>query len=185
MRHCRTKSKDSRTTTKHGKWHLPGKNLWIAGSFWNLPVFCIVKSRFRNPPAWHRALPGPSGPEPQESPKGVHPGASGPGEPQRVHPGVRKESKKSPKLRFGLFSDSGAHSLGTLGLPGAGGPGTPFRTLFGLFWGSGPEGPGSTLCQAGGFPNRDSSLWRLVGADFWEGDARKHVSVKRGEAFSE
>ena len=54
--------------------------------------------------------------------------------------GVRKESKKSPKLRFwtlfglrgALFGDSGAPRGGTR-----------FRTLFGLFWGSGPEGPGS------------------------------------------
>ena len=64
--------------------------------------------------------------------------------------------EKSPKTQlqtlFRLFSDSGAHSLGTLGLPGAGGPGTPFRTLFGLFWGSGPEGPGSPVCQSRGFP---------------------------------
>ena len=36
--------------------------------------------------------------------------------------------------------------------PGAGGLGTPFWTLFGLFGGSGPEGPGRPLCQAGGFP---------------------------------
>ena len=53
---------------------------------------------------------------------------------------------------FGLSSDSGAHSLGTLGLPGAGGPGTPFRTLFGLFWGSGPEGPEPSV-PGRGVPN--------------------------------
>ena len=43
------------------------------------------------------------------------------------------------------------HSLGTLGLPGTGGPGRPLWTLFGLFWGSGPGGPRSPLCQARGF----------------------------------
>ena len=53
-------------------------------------------------------LAGPSGPEPQKSPKGC---------------------------------------------PGASGPGTPFRTLFGLFWG--PEGPGSPLCQAGGLLSQE------------------------------
>ena len=107
-----------------------------------------------NPPAWHRVLPGPSGPEPQKSPKGC-PGPEAPGSP-RVLEECAPESEKSPKKQlrtlFGLFSDSGAHSSGTLELPRAGSPGTPFRTLFGLFWGSGPEGPGSTLCQAGGFP---------------------------------
>ena len=72
-----------------------------------------------------------------------------PQSPQRVRHGVRKESTNSPKLRFwtlfglrgALFGDSGA-SRG----------GTPFRTLFGLFWGSGPEGPGRPLCLVGVFP---------------------------------
>ena len=108
---------------------------------------------FRNPLAWHRGLPGPSGPEPQKSPKRVRKGVPGPEpqSPQRVCPGVCKDSKKSPKLRFWtLFGLRGA-LFGNLGLPGARGPGTPFRTLFGLFWGCGPEGPGSPLCQAGGF----------------------------------
>ena len=92
---------------------------------------------------------------------------SRPGEPQspqRVRHGVRKESKKSPKLRFwtrfgpklrfwtlfglhgGLFGDSGAPRGGT-----------PFRTLFGLFWGSGPEGPGKALCLARGFIIMDTA----------------------------
>ena len=102
-------------------------------------------------------LPGPSGPEPQKSPKRVRkgvpapPAAGSPRSPKECAP----ESEKSPKTQlrtlFRLFSDSGAHSLGTLGLPGAGGRGTPLWTLFGLVWGSGPEGPGSPLCQAGGF----------------------------------
>ena len=63
------------------------------------------------------------------------------------------ESEKSPRTQLRtLFGHCAAHSLGTLGLPGAGGLGTPFWTLFGLFWGSGPEGPGRPLCQAGDFP---------------------------------
>ena len=84
----------------------------------------------------------------------------------RVREECAPESEKSPKrvrsCVFGLFSDSGGHSSGTVGLPGAGGPGTPFRTLFGLFWGSGPEGPGSTLCQAGGFPNFGGDVLGLL-----------------------
>ena len=97
----------------------------------------LFDSGVRNPPAWHRVLPGPSGPEPQKSPKRVRKGALGP--PVPGSPGVPEEwhcapeSEKSPKrvrsCIFGLFSDSGAHSLGTPGLPGARGPGAPFRTL--------------------------------------------------------
>ena len=78
----------------------------------------------------------------KKSPKGCA-GASGPGErqcPQRV----RLESEKSPKMQlrtlFGRFSDFGTHSLGTLALPGTGGPEHPF----GLFSDScgvpGPKG---------------------------------------------
>ena len=58
---------------------------------------------------------------------------------------VAVASHNWPKTLFGLFSDSVVESLGTLWLPGAGHP-------FGLFWGSGPEGPGRPLCLAGGFP---------------------------------
>ena len=104
------------------------------------------RSRLRNPPAWHRGLPGPSGPESEKSPKGC-PRASNPGEPQspqRVRPGVRKESTKSPKLRFwtlfglrgALFGDSGAprgrrprHTLSD-----------SFRTFLG-FWARGAREP--------------------------------------------
>ena len=67
-----------------------------------------------------------------------------------VRPGVRKESKKSPKLRFwtlfglrgALFGDSGAHRGRR--------PRDTLVDSFRLFWGSGPEGPGSPLCQASG-----------------------------------
>ena len=96
------------------------------------------------PPAWHRGLPGRSGPESQKSPKRVRTGcsgASGPGEPQSPQR-VRPDSE-SKKRSYGLFSDS----LGTLNLPRPSGPGTPFRTLFGpslsflslFFWDKGKE----------------------------------------------
>ena len=73
-----------------------------------------------------------------------------PQSPQRVRPGVRKESKRSPKLRFWtLFGLRGA-LFGDSGAPRRRRPGTPFRTLSGLFWGSGPKGP-RALCAARGF----------------------------------
>ena len=82
----------------------------------------IVRRRLGNPPAWHRVLPGPSGPEPQKSPKRVRKGAPGPPAPRsaRVPKSAPRSPKRVPKTQlrtlFGLFSDSGAHSLGTLGL---------------------------------------------------------------------
>ena len=81
------------------------------------------------------------------------PGSFGPGEPQspqRVRPGVRKESKKSPKrlLTLTLFGLRGA--LFGDWAPRGQRPRTPFRTLLGLFWGSGPEGHWRPLCQAVG-----------------------------------
>ena len=36
----------------------------------------------------------------------------------------------------------------------AGGPGTPFRTVSGLFWGSGLFGPGDLSARPGGFPRK-------------------------------
>ena len=113
------------------------------------------------PPARHRGLPDPSGPEPQKSPKGCpvrgapESPKNAPRSPRRVQ---KKESKKSPKsvrTLFGLFSDSFRTPWRTLwGLWGSL-DGTPFRTLFGLFWGSGPEGSGRPLCLAGGFPMQE------------------------------
>ena len=78
-----------------------------------------------------------------------------------MRPGVRKESKKSPKLRFWtLFGLRGA-LFGDSGAPGAGRPGTPFRTLFGLFSDSfgvpGPKGPGALCARRGGVPNAECS----------------------------
>ena len=95
------------------------------------------------PPVWHGGLPGPSCPEPQKSPKRARKGVPGPPGPS---PRLPKE------CALGLEFPNGAHSLGTLGIPGTGAPGTPFRTLFGLFWGSGPEGPGALRARPGGFP---------------------------------
>ena len=70
----------------------------------------------------------------------------GPKSAQRVRPGVSKESEKSLKsdfrTLFGLFRDSGAHSLGTFGA-------LPRGTLSGLFSDSsgvpGPKGPGDPV----------------------------------------
>ena len=78
----------------------------------------------RNPPAWHRGLPGPWGPEPQKSPKRVREGVPGPPAPAsprmpKERPGLPKESKKATSDFFW----------------------TPGRTLW-AFWGSpGPEAP--------------------------------------------
>ena len=99
----------------------------------------------------HTGSPGPFGPENpgrvrKESRKST-PG-QGPKSPERVRPGVPKESEKSLKpdfwTLFGLFWDSGAHSFGTFGALSQG-------TLSGLFSDSSgvdssgvlrPEGPG-------------------------------------------
>ena len=104
------------------------------------------------PPARHRGPPGLSGPEPQTSPKRVRNGVPPRGGSPRVPKECTTESEKSPKTQlrtlFGLFSDCVAHSLRTLGLPGAG-------HHFGLFLDSGPKGPGRPLCLAGGFPTQN------------------------------
>ena len=110
----------------------------------------------RNPPGLAQRAPGPFGPGTPKESERVSRGLWPQG-PKECAPESEKSLKRVRTCVFGLFSDSGAHSLGTLGLPGASGPGTPFRTLFGLFWGSGPEGPGSPLCQAGG----GSKCWGL------------------------
>ena len=108
-----------------------------------------------------QGLPGPSGPEPRKSPKRVrkeYPG-QGPKSAQRVRPGVSKESEKSLKsdfrTLFGLFRDSGAHSLGTFGAL----PRSSFRTLFGLFRGSGPEGPGRSCV---GRSRSQAKSWKVA-----------------------
>ena len=73
--------------------------------------------------------------------------AGEPQSPQRVRHEVRKESKNAASDSFWtLFGLRGA-LFGTLGLPGAGHP-------FGLFWGSGPEGPRRSLCLVGAFPRK-------------------------------
>ena len=106
--------------------------------------FCGL-SRVAIGPAPHTGSPELFGPgTPEESEKNPERATSTPGQgpksPQRVRPGVSKKSEKSlkPDFRtlFGLFGDSGVHSLGDFWGPG---PGHSFRTLFGLFRGSRPE----------------------------------------------
>ena len=79
---------------------------------------------------------------------------------QKVHPNFAKTwEDKFLGIPFLAPKNAASGSFWTLfglqgalfGLPRAGGRGTPFRTLLGLFWGSGREGPGRPLCQAGGF----------------------------------
>ena len=85
--------------------------------------------------------PAPFGPRtPEKSPERV-PRSGAPRVPKRVRPGVSKESEKSPtllRLRGALFRDSGGPA-----------PGDSFGTLFGLFQGSEPEGPGRPCAGQG------------------------------------
>ena len=85
--------------------------------------------------------------ESETSPKGRPiPGSS------RVSKECATESEKSPKrvrsCVFGLFSDSVAHSLGTLGLPGAGRPFGLFSDSFGVL--GRLQGPGDLCAWSGG-----------------------------------
>ena len=66
---------------------------------------------------------------------------------------VRKESKKRS---FGLFLTPERTLWGLWGSPDPD-AWTPFWTLFGLFWGSEPEGRRRPRCLAGGFPIKSSS----------------------------
>ena len=118
--------------------------------------FRIRNRKDCNHPGLAQRATGPFEPgtpkESKKSPKGC-PEASSPGEPQspqRVRPGVRKESKKSLKLRFWtLFGLRGA-LVGDSGARGAGGPGTPFRTLLGF------RALRSPLCpRSGGLQRKD------------------------------
>ena len=115
-----------------------------------------LRVALRNPPAWHRGLPGPSGPEPQKSPKRVHKGVPGPPAPEspkvpkECAPESEKNVKKVRSCVFGLFSDSGAYSLGTVGLPGPEAPGHPFGLVSDSFGVAGPKGPGALCARPGG-----------------------------------
>ena len=114
------------------------ESLSFVGLAQQVPLLSEVSKRVGNPPAWHRGLPGPSGPEPQKSPKRVRKGVPGPPAPgsPRVPKECAPESEKSPKTQlrtlFRLFSDSGAHSLGTLGLRPRDTLPDCFRTLLGF-----------------------------------------------------
>ena len=86
-------------------------------------------------------LPNPSGLEPRKSPKRVLKESPGTGLPES-RKSVPRSPKRVRKLGFGLFSDSFETPGRTLsGLWGSC-PGGSFGTLFGLFRGSAPEGPG-------------------------------------------
>ena len=92
-----------------------------------------------------QGLPGPSGPEPRKSPKRVrkeYPGA-GPQKCPKSAPRslerVRKESESQILDSFRTLSRLRGALFGHFWGPA---PGYSFRTLFGLFRGSGPEGSG-------------------------------------------
>ena len=97
--------------------------------------------RIGNPPARHRGLPGPSRPEPRKRPKRVRKGVPCRGAP-RVRHGARTSPKTQLRTLLGLFSDSVADSLGTLGLAGAGHPLGLFSDSFGV---PGPKGPETSV----------------------------------------
>ena len=84
--------------------------------------------------------------ESERASRGLRP-RRGPRVPKECAP----ESEKSPKTQlrtfFGLFSDSVAHSLGTLGLPRAGPPFGLFSDSFGV---PGPKGPGDLCAWSAG-----------------------------------
>ena len=108
----------------------------------------------------HRGLLGPSGPEPQKSPKRVRKGV-----PPRGAPESPKSPPRSPKRvqkqSEAALLDSFRTPWGTLwGLRGSPGQDT-LRTLFWLFPGSGPEGPGRPLGLVGGVPNF-IHCWRWI-----------------------
>ena len=120
--------------------------------------------------------PGPSGPgtpkESEKSPKGC----PAPGSP-RVPKECATESEKSPKrvrsCVFGLFSDFVVHSLGTLGLPGAGHPFGLFSDSFGV---PGPKGPGD-LCAWSG---RSQLLWVMFSRTYLPSDGCSNWSSGTG-----
>ena len=89
----------------------------------------------------------------------------------RVPKECTPESEESPRrvqsCVFGLFSDSGVHSLWTLGAPGA--PEAPGHPCGRFFWDLGPKGPGD-LCAGPGVPkaqcHRNRAILRLRIANF-------------------
>ena len=122
------------------------ENCWKIKKMDGIFLFCFGLALQLAPP--HTGSPGPFGPENpgrvrKESRKSTQ--GQGPKSPERVRPGVPKESEKSLKpdfwTLFGLFWDSGAHSFGTFGALSLG-------TLSGLFSDagfSGPKGPGDSV----------------------------------------
>ena len=123
--------------------------------------------RLGNPPTRHRGLPGPSGPEPQKSPKRVRKGVRPRGGPR----GCATESEKSPKkvrsCVFGLFSDSGAHSLGTLGPLRDRRPRDPLSDSFRTLLGFRARRARETSVPGRRVPNPRPSLFRGVRQFVW------------------
>ena len=113
-----------------------------------------------------QGLPGPSGPEPRKSPKRVpeesekSPRGGTPGVPKECAPESQKSPKRVRKPGFRLFSDSFETPGCTLsGLQGSRSGGLfpdSSGTLFGLFRGSGLEGPGRPCAGRG-----RSQFWKI------------------------
>ena len=82
-------------------------------------------------------------------------------ESDRVRPGVRKESEKSPKLRsWTLFGLQGA-LLGDSWAPrGLRAPGHPFELFLGSFGVPGPKGPGALCARPGGSQPKEHKHFR-------------------------
>ena len=122
---------------------------------WKLTCLYNAPS-FRTPPAWHRGLPGPSGLEPQKSPKRVQKGVPAP--PVLGSPRVPKECATSPirvqKESEDEFLDSFRTPWCTLcrlwGHPGPEAPGHPFVLFSDSFGVPGPKGPGDLCARPGG-----------------------------------
>ena len=115
-----------------------------------------------NPPTRHRGLPGPSGPEPQKSPKRVRKGVlprGAPESPKSAPRSPKRVQKRSPKLRFWtLFGLRGA-LFADMGLPGAG---HPFGLVSDSFGVPGPKGSGDLCAWSGGSQHKQFHGW--VGA---------------------
>ena len=112
----------------------------------------VVPGFFCDWPRPTQGLPSPSGPEPRKSPKRVRKEHPGPG-PQKSPKSaprslkrVRKESESQVSDSFRTLLRLRGALFGDFSGPG---PGYSFRTLFGLFRGSGPEGLGRPCAGRG------------------------------------
>ena len=89
--------------------------------------------------------------ESEKSPKGCPEALArgAPESPKSAPRSPRRVQKESEAAFWDSFRTPG-RTLWGLWLSRAGGPGTLFGTLFGLFWDSGPEGPGDLCARSGG-----------------------------------